>query len=648
MKQTGLLLVIFTISIIAGLKANQVTDSLQLLLAKAQDTTKVKLLCDLCWEYRFVSAEKALEYGQEALSLSESIGYDKGIAQSYNDMGIIYIDKSDYSKAIAFFENSLQIRKKLNDQAGIASAYNKIGIVYQKQGKLKNALENQIAALKIYEELNQDRWIAYSLNNIAIIHQNLGNLEKSLEYHEMAVESRLRLNDQYGEGMSYGNIANVYIKMGDTSQALGYYEKALIIFRQTGNNEAIAIQLVNIGNLYLATGNPHQAIEVLNESLEIREILGDQKGVSSSLIKLGEANILVENFKKALDYLYRGLGIAKDISVVEEELAAYLSLAKLYALQQQLDSAFAYTKEYISLKDSVYEKRLKQQIIDVQVKYETDKVEQKNKLLLSENQLNEARLQQRKTEIWLLVFVIISITGASIFILYRRRQRQKAILDTAIIKHNELQIQAVIDGQEEERRRIARELHDGVGQKLAGIKLNWESISSKLMESEIHNNLQGMADMLDNASAEVRTISHQMMPKELEQFGLISAIEGLLSSSFKTIGIQYSFDHFDIEKRLPEAVELNLFRIIQELVSNTIKHAEADLFSIQLLKRKAAIVMIAEDNGKGFITHNNEGFGIGLMNIESRTKTINATLNIESEPGKGTIIRIRTPLNGTN
>ena len=644
MKIAGIILVTILTFVLTGLKANQVTDSLESLLTTTEDTNKVKILCDLCWEYRFISADKSLDYGSKALVLSEKIGYDKGVAQSYNDMGIIFIDQSKYSKAISYFENALAIRKKQNDLPGISALYNKIGIVYQKQGKLKEALKYQIEALIIYDSLGQARWVAYSLNNIAIIHQNLGNLDQSLVYHERALAQRINLNDEYGEGMSYGNIGNVFVKMHDTIQAIGYYEKALEIFKKLNNDEAISIQLSNLGNIYLAKGQSKKAIGLLRESLDLREKISDKKGISSSLVKLGEAYTNLNNYDAAAKALYRGLRMAKEAQVVDEEMAAYLVLAKLYALQDQLDSAFALTAQYIDLKDSVYDQRLKQQIVDVQVKYETEKMERDMELLSSKNQLNEARLQQRRTEIWLLTFVIISVTGLSIFIYFRRKQKQKEAMDLALIKHNTLQLKAVIDGQEEERRRIARELHDGVGQKLAGIKLNWESISSGMKENEKYWELKEMAGLVDNAAGELRTISHQMMPKELEQFGLVPAVESMLYNNLKNTNIQYSFDHLGIEKRLPQLIELNLFRITQELVSNTIKHANANNLNIQLLKRQNNVVLIAEDDGCGFEVTDIDGLGIGLMNIESRVKSINAHLDIESELNKGTTIRVRIPV----
>ena len=632
------------IFIFTGLKANTFTDSLEYRLSLENDTVKIKMLCDLCWEYRFLSVDTAILFGNRALHLAEKINYPKGQAQSYNDLGIVYIGRGDFPQALDYFEKAMAIRTDLGDTAGMASLYNKIGIVHQKQGELKLALENQINALKIYEQLQQDLWIGYCLNNIAIVHQNLGNLDKSLDYHFRALEYRKKMNDTYGEGGSYGNIGNVYFKLGDTNTAIVYYEKALFILRQINDDEAISVQLRNMGNIYAARGENEKALELLNESLLLREKLGDQKGISSTLIELGEVFTNQKKFDKAAQSLYRGLSIAKDIRVVEEEMGAYFGLAKMYALQLQLDSAFQYTNYYIATKDSVYENRLAQQIIDAQEKYETEKKQQEIELLTKEKELTEIGLKQRKTEIGLLIFLIISIVGAGIFVLYRRRQIQKTASDAAAIRHSEMQLKAVIDGQEEERRRIARELHDGVGQKLSGIKLNWETISGSLKNSPKIGQLEKMTMMLDDAAGEVRTISHQMMPKELEQFGLLPAIRGILQFNFGNTETQFNFEESGMETRLAQDIELALFRVLQELLANILKHAHAEMVSIQLVRRSTQIMLMVEDNGKGFDFDNLKSSGIGLVNMESRIEAINGKLNYETAVGKGTVVTIRIPL----
>ncbi len=627
-----------------GLKATSVTDSLERLLPEATDTNKVKLLSDLCWEYRFISADTALQYGNRALNLAREADYPKGIAQAYNDLGIIYIDRSEYGKAIDLFQKAMEIRRKLNDKAGMGSLYNKIGIVYQKQGKLKEALQNQIRALKIYEGLGQYLWIGYCLNNIAIVHLNLGNLQKSLEYNLEALTYRKKMNDVYGEAGSYGNIANVYQRLKDTAKAASYYKKALETFRQLNNGEGISAMLSNLGNIYLAQGRNQKALEMLEESLAIREKMGDRKAISSSLIKIGEAYTNLGQYDKASEALYRGMRTAQKIDVPEEEMAAYLNMAKMYAMAERLDSAFVYTRRYIALKDSVYDQRLKQQIVEVQVKYETGKMEKDNQLLSQKVQLKEAHIKQQKTNLLLLIFIIITITGAAIFLFYRRNQKQKAALDAEIIRHNQQQLKAVIAGQENERRRIARELHDGVGQRLAAIKLGWEKMVDNLKKSKQYEDLKEMANLLDAASKEVREISHQMMPKELEQFGLPSAVKNMLNTTLKNTGIDYEFNRFGLKKRLPTIIEMNLFRVLQEMTVNVIKHANATRIDVRLLNRNNKLVLIFEDNGKGF-DPKAAGRGIGMINIVGRVKAMDGEMNIESSPGKGTTIRLRIPVN---
>ena len=150
--------------------------------------------------------------------------------------------------------------------------------------------------------------------------------------------------------------------------------------------------------------------------------------------------------------------------------------------------------------------------------------------------------------------------------------------------------------------------------------------------------------MLDNASAEVRTISHQMMPVELEQFGLVPAIENMLKMNFENAPLQYHFEHSGFEDRIGDHVELALFRVLQELINNIIKHSQATFLNVQLLKLKTHVVLNVSDNGVGFDVEATEKKGIGLLNISSRIDAIKGNLNYESSPGTGTTVTIRTPI----
>ena len=619
-------------------------DQLQQKLSGKPDTNKVVLLSNLCWEYRSVSPDSALLFGTKALQLARDLNYPKGIAQACNDLGILYIDKADYKKAVCFLNESMKIREQLNDLIGMASLFNKFGIIDQKQGRLKEALQNQIAALKIYQKLGQIKWIGYSLNNIAIIHQNLGNLDKSLEYHKMGLEYRLKMGDVAGEANSYSNMANVYAKMRDTTLSLAYYEKALTLSRKLKNREFISANLSNMGNIYLAKRDFERAIELFSESLEIREDQGDLKGISSTLSRMGSVYTETGRYREAYKALTRSLVIARKISVLEEEMSALLGMAKLKALTNQPDSAFDLMKSYIVLKDSAYEVRLQQQIIDVQNKYENEKLDQDLQLIKKEKEYAEISLTQRKTEILLLIFIIISMTGAGIFLFYRHQQRQKAAIDAEKILEQEARISAVFQVQEEERRRIAKELHDGLGQTLGAIKLNYQSISRKAILPQYLSDFRNLEKMLDSANLEVRSISHQMMPKELEQFGLIAAIEGMLKINLEKTPLKYSFEHNGFKDRIGNPIELVLFRVLQELLSNVIRHSKADLLNVQLISHESHVVLNVSDNGIGFDVDRYEKKGIGLLNIASRIDGIKGHLHYESVLGEGTTVTIRATI----
>jgi signal transduction histidine kinase len=624
---------------ITGFSGNRVENIAN---AKA-DTNKVKILSDLCWDYRFKSADSALIFGQQALQLASQLNYQRGIAQAYNDMAIILIDKANFRSATNYLNEAMKIRQQMNDSLGIAALYNKLGIIAQKQGRLKDALQDQIDALKIYQDLKLEKYIGYSLNNIAIIHQNLENHEKALEYHEKALEYRIKLKDHEGEAASYGNMANLFAHMHDTVQAINYYEKALALSRELNKEELVCANLSNIANIYMGRKKFDQALRLFNESLRIKEKLGDLKGISSTLSRIGTVYTETRRFKEAAASLNRSLKLAQNAVVPEEELSALLGLAKLKALTHQNDSSFILMRQYIALKDSVYDTRLKQQIMDVQTQYETDKLEQDLYLVKKDKEVTEIKLQQRKTEIWLLIFVILLISGSGIFLFYRHQQRQKAVANAERIKEQEARISAVFQAQEEERRRIAKELHDGIGQTISAIKMNYQSLSGKAIEKELAPDFEKIGKMLENAGAEVRNISHQMLPKELEQFGLIPAVEGMLSQNLENAPLKYEFEHSGFTERIGNQIELAIFRILQELINNAMKHSKANLLTVQLVKLKSHVVLNVSDNGIGFDVEVQKRSGIGLLNIASRTDAIKGHLHYESAPGKGTTVTIRTP-----
>lgn len=216
-------------------------------------------------------------------------------------------------------------------------------------------------------------------------------------------------------------------------------------------------------------------------------------------------------------------------------------------------------------------------------------------------------------------------------LIYEEQNRQK-----------EINLQVVLQAQEEERSRIARELHDGVVQQIGSVILRSRNLFS---QKNIINDQESkeLLKSLEDSNKDLRNISHQMMPRALKELGVISALNDLLEGSLTYLNINFNIEHFNITERLPEKIEVTIYRIVQELINNIIKHSKATEVTLQLFKANQSIVLIVEDNGIGFsLSKRNKG--IGLLNISSRLDMVKGNVNFEPSPKSGTLVTIKIPI----
>lgn len=638
----------FCIEVRAGQLDSLVTVARQM----PEDTNKVKLLSDLCFYHRTVHSDTALNFGKQALLLAQKLNWEKGIAQAYNDIAIVYIDKNEYDEAITLLHLSLEIRKRLNDELGEAAVYNKLGIIYQERFQLKEALEYNYKALAIYEKLQQKFYLTYVLNNLGVLHFNLREYTKALEMHQRALKLRIEIGDQYGMAASHGNLANVYYESGDSTQAIENWKLAISEFRLMDKPEELAVQLNNLGGLYVTRRQYRLSLPILQEAFEIRSRLNDKKAISSVLISLGEAQMGLKDFKNASSSLHAALSISKEIRTKHEILFAYMKLAKLKTMIAQPDSAYFYMEQYSLLKDSIFDDDLKNQVAEMRTRFETEK---KEKELLEAKAVNadlelkkkdaDLKASNRTKWIWGIGFASVAVLFMVLFFEQKRRRAIQAQKDAEIIAEREKGIEAVILATEEERKRIARELHDGIGQQLGGLKLAIQKLHQRI-STDLPGEEKTITDLtkiIDDSATEVRSISHQMMPKVLQEIGLVPALEDMLAKSLGHSSIRYEFEVFGIEGRFSEKVEVSLYRICQELINNIVKHSGADQVVVQLFRNKGFLIMMVEDNGKGFDAGAKRE-GIGMMNIATRINTINGDVNFEAGPGSGTVATVRVPI----
>jgi two-component system, NarL family, sensor kinase len=636
LKKT-LLLFFLPISIIAQ---QHVIDSIEKLIPGQKDTILAKSYNELTWQYRTIDQEKAIEYGNKAIELGKKTNFDKAIAQAYNDLGIIYYDKQDFINAIAAYKKAFEIRSRLNDQKGIAALYNKIGIVYQKEAKFDSALLYAQKALDIYEQLKDKIGISYSLNNIGIVNQNVGNLDEALKYQQQSILIKEEIHDKLGLAGSYVNAGNIYLLKKDIGKAKEYFEKAESMTRQIGNPEYLSNSLNNLASLYQKTGDYAKALPLANESFDIRTKLKDTKGQVSCLVNMGFILTSNKQYDLAESKYLLGLKLADTLAAcLSEKAKLYDGLSELYELTGDYKKAVEMARLNAKFNDSIYTDNMNKRFSEMETKYQTSK---KDKLIL------EQQFELTKKQYWIYgsigVGLLMLLLGYSYYRRYKLNQEKK--LQQEVMKQQDLSTKAVIVAEENERKRIAADLHDGVGQILSAAKMNLSAFENEIpfKNDNQKNNFEKIISLVDESCKEIRSVSHQMMPNALLKSGLASAIKEFIDKIDNRI-LKINLHTEGLNERLDSNVETVLYRVIQECVNNVIKHSGANSLDISLIKDADGISATIEDNGKGFNTKDKDKFeGIGLKNIRSRTEFLKGTVDFDSSPGNGTLVAIHVPL----
>lgn len=629
----------FLLTIVSALIVNaEVIDSLKQQYKIGDDTIKAKILSDLCWEYRNISLDSAVNYGNRAINFCRKKNLKKPLAQALNDLGIIFTDKSEFEKALALFYESLSLRKQHKDSMGMASLYLKIGIVYQKQGVLQKALENQLKALSIYEPLKFTKGISYCLNNIALVHYNMGNNEMALEYHRKSYELKKQMNDEYGMAGSLVNIGNIYFEQKNFDLAIATLKSALSSLRKIGDREYLSACLNNLGSALIGNGNNKEALPLIVEALNLRQQEGDKKGLMSSYINYANACFNLNMLKETQNAFEEALTLSKQISALPEQVMLYKNLSEISEKTGNSGLALLYLRQHNILQDSLLNVNLNKEIAEMQTKYETEKKEKENVMLKNENAIKALQLSKEKSQQNVLVALILLVIISASFILVAFRNQNKIKMSRALLEQEQFKLNEILQTQEYERKRISQELHDGVGQMMAVVKMNVSTIEPDLKYSELYNKT---LHLIDKSCEELRQISHQLMPGVLIKGGLKTALDELAMYINSAGNIQLYIDLIGFEERPSEIVEINIYRIIQELLTNIVKYANASEVHIQMTKEHSGITLMIEDNGSGFDTDLlKKSKGNGWHNINSRLNLLKGTIEIDSKIGKGTAIFI--------
>ncbi|MBI2968987.1 MAG: tetratricopeptide repeat protein [Bacteroidetes bacterium] len=429
-----------TCFLVYGNTAEDKTDSLLHLLSTSEkdDTNRVKTALAISEEFCNTSPGKAHEYAEMALSLSENLHWEKGVAASLFLLGNICDDRGDLSSALEYRLRDLETRKKLNDRKGMCTTFGKIGNSYYNMGNYSNAMKYYLLSMKIAEETGNKEQAASNLCNIANVFNNEGNIIAASEYYDKS----LKLAEEYGYerifAMNHGNLGNLMLKERHYSEALKHCFIAIEYYNKIRDQNNIASLLGNIGGIYqmqsdsandagnnnLRREKNNKALECYYKALKAAEELGNNYLKATFLGNLGAIYLTEKYFVKAEEFLQKSLDLAQSINAIDEIQIDYQRFYELYKQMHLHGKALEYHEKFIALKDSIFSENNKKIISELQIKYETEKKESKNKVLARQNEMQALKIANNlyvTAGLVILLFFVVFIS-----VLFFRQNKMKS------------------------------------------------------------------------------------------------------------------------------------------------------------------------------------------------------------------------------
>lgn len=605
------------------------------------DTTTLFRLINQSASYTYSDPDSAIYFGRQSLQLSIRMNRPIEAAKSFGNLGLANVNKGNYAEGLANYHRAIDFfRTKPHKEKIVAQVLNNIASIYIYRCLYDTAamyayqaldlLRKNIAAddpgyINIYLNLGII-WVRLGQNDFALQHLQEGLRIAEVNHNDMSVCTLL------------AHMGVVYIEKDMLAKAQQYLLRSLKLARALGNTSMEQNIHLNMGSIYLKQKTPLKAISHLDEVTHAQEL--NPMYTADAAYNLGEAYYQMGQYKKAETIILPVLSYADSIGLNQGSTDAHHTLSQVYEAMGRYKDALREEKTYISLRDTQQSKERMQVINLMEVKARTA---QKDKDLATKELMIAKQNQKLREQKFMMIGISAGVLLLSILsiVLYRNnRHRQRIHRQRILTLHQEQeigQLKAQMKGEEMERARIARELHDGVTSQLTAVKFILTNFSKRKEETVDASELYTVTNELDDAIKELRKTAQNLLPDILLQSGLESAVFAFCEKIKKTATLQIDFQVYGELPRLRQEQELSVYRIIQELIQNTLKHAQATSMIVQLSYRNGLLGVTVEDNGKGYNTTQYKN-GTGLHNIEERVRTLNGHIDISSKEGTGTTI----------
>ncbi len=539
---------------------------------------------------------------EQLIQTSKAKGWSAILAEAERELGLFYYRLGAYTDALGHYQKALTTYEQLEDGSGQGAIYNLLVTLSKKQKDYKRAHSYLDKTLELCTQIKDSACISTVYDNRGLIYSEQKDFKKAKAHYLTALDIRNRLKDTVGLGYVYSNLAEV------------------------ASNEGLF----------------EQAEKYLLQSNQFKIQSQDRFGEAVNYTNLGELFFKQKKFRRAIDFFRQSLSLSNQLGISDLSQWNYRFLSRCFSALGDTEQALSFLNQSYQLKDSLLTTEKLRQITEMETRFDTERKEQQIKVqhLEIENQ------KQRNQNQLIMAVGILALLGLGFSILFLNyRNRQKSLLQKNQLVYQRQLLNTAIETQEKERLRISKDLHDGIGQQLSGLKMAWQQFGNTLKDTkpEKSTRLKELSQILGEAADEVRSISHQMMPKALQEYGLLAAAEDLVEKTFGNSPLHCDFEHFGVEGRFAQNIELSTYRILQELINKIIKHAQATEISVQLMKNKNHLLMVVEDNGQGIKEEALAQNGHGMKNMQSRAQLVQGTLTFENAT-PGTLVTLRIPL----
>jgi len=609
------------------------------------DTDRVKTALRLSAALAATDTAAASQYVRRALVLSRRAHYGYGLAYSWLQLGTLALLRHDQATAASCGERAQAVAAAEYRRAPTprlrrlqASIANNQGNVADFRGQYAAAADYYLRAANALVALGDTHTLLTVYGNLGTDFQVLSQPAQAAYYWRQAVA--------LGAGPPPApELLPVYLQLGNLHLAQAHPDSAWQVLR-AARPLAIAGQLYRseyygtLAQYYLHTGHWPDARRAFQQALTYARQKGASAYQAELLLGLGQLEARLGNAAQARTQLQQSLALGEHFANPPHVLATLDALTRLEEAAGAWQPALRYYQHAQRLRDTLTSTAVRRQVNQLAARYQARQQAQQLRAAHQTQvaQLLALRRQRQLNAAYLALLGLLLGGGALGLALLRHRHRlarqaqeqEKALLTT----------QALLRGQDEERRRLARDLHDGLGGMLATVKLYLSSSRSRgeLLPAAAPLFEQAISH-LDNSVAELRRVARNLMPEALLTFGLGPALHDLCQAVQQAGDVPVQLTTHGLTPRLAPAIEVELYRIVQELLNNVLRHARAQQILVQLMRYEGELHLVVEDDGRGFDPLT-AGLGVGLRSVQARAQYLGGHLDVQSQPGQGTSVSL--------